>query len=173
MKRAIFITGANGSGKSEVGRKLQALGYESYDIDTILDLCVMVDRATHEPTVYDNGNDVEKMERMYWWYRKDKLKEFILDQKSDVAFYCGSPNNVVEIIDLFDTVMLLIASPENIRQRLSSRKDNGFGKSIEVQNYILNRKENMEKNLMDRGAISIDADQEIDKVIKDIVSNLN
>lgn len=170
MKTSVLITGANGSGKSEVGRKLKALGYETYDIDSLLDLCVMVDKESGLPTPYDNGNDIEKMERMYWFYKVDDLRNFIATQKNDVAFYCGNPNNLREILPLFDTVILLIASPENIRHRLTSRTDNGFGKSPEVQEYILRRKEKMEKEVQESGGLVIDADQGIDAVVEEVIN---
>lgn len=169
MKKSILVTGTNGSGKSEVGRRLKVLGYNVLDMDNIPELCVMVDRKTGIPTEYDNGNDIEKAEKMYWLYRKDKLDDIITNQSSDLVFYCGAPNNLIEILSSFDAVILLVANEANIRQRLSSRKDNGFGKSIVVQDYILSRKEKMENYVIKHGAVVIDANQNIDLVVASVI----
>ncbi|MBP9728023.1 MAG: AAA family ATPase [Candidatus Moranbacteria bacterium] len=169
MKKSILIAGVSGSGKSEVSRRLRALGYETHDMDGIEDLCVMVDKKSGLPTSYDNNNDLEKIEKMYWLYKKDKLEEIIANQKNELVFYCGAPNNLEEIVSLFSRVILLVASPENIRQRLIDRKDNGFGKSVEVQNYILERKEKIEKSLIDKGALMVDANRDIESVMDKVL----
>jgi dephospho-CoA kinase len=170
MKKSILIAGVSGTGKSEVGRRLKDLGFETYDIDSTPDLCVMVDKVTGLPTEYDNDNDIEKMERMQWLCKLEKLKELIDNQKDEVAFYCGAPNNVEEMVSSFDKVILLTTDPDIIRQRLSSRKDNGFGKSAQVQDYILDNKENIERSLQEKGAITIDSNQNISKVVEDVVT---
>lgn len=173
MKKSILVTGESGSGKSEVGRRLKTLGYETHDLDTIDEVCVMVDKITGLPTPYDNGNDIEKMEKMRWLYKKEELRDFVSNQKSEIAFYSGNPNNLEEILPLFTTIVLLIASAENTRQRLTARTDNGFGKSPEVQDYILNRKEKMEKNLLEKGVIAINSDEKLETVVADVLSLTN
>ena len=169
MKKSILIAGVSGSGKSEVGRRLKSLGYETYDTDAFPGLCVMVDKKTGLPTEYDNGNDVEKVQKMKWLCKIDELEKLISHQKDDIAFYCGLPNNFEEMVPLFDQVILLIASPDTIRQRLNARMDNGFGKSIEVQEHILNHKEAIEKSLKEKGAILINADQDINVVVNEVI----
>ena len=169
MKKAILIAGVSGSGKSEVGRRLKDLGYETYDTDALPGLCVMVDKITLLPTEYDNNNDLEKIQKMKWLCKLDELENLISNQKNDIAYYCGAPNNLEEMVPLFDQVILLVASPNNIRQRLNARQDNGFGKSVEVQDHILNHKESIEKYLIEKGAIVIDADQDINLVVEEVI----
>ncbi len=169
MKQSILIAGVSGSGKSEVSRRLKALGYETRDMDGVEDLCVMVDKKTGLPTPYDNNNDLEKIQKMYWLYKKDKLKEIIANQENELVFYCGAPNNLEEIVSLFSKVILLVASPENVRSRLLARTDNGFGKSPEVQDYILERKEKIERSLVEQGALVVDANQDIESVLANVL----
>lgn len=169
MKQSILIAGISGSGKSEVSRRLKNSGYETCDMDSMEGLCLMVDKKTGLPTPYDNDNDLEKIEKMYWLYKKDKLEELIISQKSELVFYCGAPNNLEEIVSLFNKVILLVANPDIIRQRLVDRKDNGFGKSIEVQNYILERKEKIEQSLVAQGALVVDANQDIEVVVQKVI----
>ena len=169
MKHSILIAGVSGSGKSEVGRNLKSLGYLVYDIDSAPGLCAMVDKDTKESIVYDNDNDLEKIEKMLWLCNLRSLEDMIKNQRPEIAFYCGAPNNVVDMISFFDISILLVASKENIRSRLISRKDNGFGKSTEVQNYILEQKESIEKDMKEKGSLCVDADQDIEKVITDIL----
>ncbi len=106
---------------------------------------------------------------MYWLYKKDKLEEIIANQEDELVFYCGAPNNLEEIVSLFSKVVLLVASPENIRSRLLARTDNGFGKSPEVQDYILERKEKIEASLIGKGALVVDANQDIDSVLANVL----
>ncbi len=169
MKQSILIAGVSGSGKSEVSRRLKSLGFETRDMDGMEDLCEMVDKKTGLPTTYDNNNDLEKIQKMYWLYKKDKLEEIIANQKDELVFYCGAPNNLEEIVSLFSKVILLIASPENIRSRLLARADNGFGKSPEVQDYILERKEKIEASLIGKGALVVDANQDIESVLANVL----
>ena len=172
MKKSILITGVSGTGKSEVSRQLKAQGYETHDMDAVEDLCVMVDKKTGLPTSYDNGNDIEKMEKMLWLYKKDVLEKLIADQKNEVAFYCGMPNNLEEITDVFTQVIVLSVSPDIIRQRLNTRTDNGFGKSVEVQEYILNGKEKLENDLRQKGACIITTDRSLGEVVKEVLGKV-
>ena len=165
MRQSILITGVSGSGKSEVSRQLKILGHETYDMDSIEDLCVMVDKKTGLPTPYDNGNDLEKIQKMNWLYKKDRLADIIANQKSEIAFYCGFPNNLQEILPLFTKVILLTASPDNIRYRLVTRTDNGFGKSVEVQEHILNGKETLERELREKGAVTVSTNDSVADVM--------
>lgn len=172
MKKSILITGVSGSGKSEVSRKLKDLGYETHDMDTLKDLCVMVDKKTGLPTPYDNGNDVEKMEKMYWLYKPEVLKNIIVHQKNETEFYSGWPNNLEEIVSLFTKVIVLSASADTIRQRLLSRTDNGFGKSVEVQDYILSGKEKMESELKEGDAIIINSERSLNQVVEEVIEKV-
>jgi broad-specificity NMP kinase len=169
MKQSILITGVSGAGKSEVSRRLKALGYETHDMDSVEELCVMVDKVTGLPTPYDNSNDIEKMEKMRWLYKKDVLEKIIADQKDEIAFYCGIPSNWEEIVPLFTKVILLTAGGQSIRQRLINRMDNGYGKSVEVQDHILSGKEGVEKDLRAQGAIVVDADKNLDDVVTEVI----
>ncbi len=171
MKKSVLITGASGSGKSEVGRKLQNLGHEVYDIDSTPNLCVMIDKNTGIPTDYDNRNDVEKIQKMLWICKKDVLQSIIKNQKNNIAFYCGLPNNYEEISDCFSDTIVLVVSPDIIIHRLIERRDNGFGKSKEVQEYILAGKTTMERFFEEKGATMIDGDQDIDRVVQEVLSN--
>ncbi|MDO8593754.1 MAG: AAA family ATPase [bacterium] len=169
MKKSILLTGISGSGKSEVSRQLKAMGYETYDVDTIYELCVMIDKKTGLPTPYDNGNDLEKIQKMYWLYKPEVLKSIIANQKNEIAFYSGWPNNLEEIVPLFTKVIVLTAVEDTIRQRLNTRTDNGFGKSVEVQDYILRGREKMENELRERGAVIINSEKSLDQVVKEVI----
>ena len=170
MRRSILITGVSGSGKSEISHKLKDLGYVTYDIDSIEELSRMVDKKTRQPVAYDHHNDREKVEKMDWIYDKEKLKTLIANQRNEVAFYCGIPFNLDELLPLFNTVIVLIASRDIIRQRLTTRTSNDFGKTAEVQDWVLNGKEGLESGLQAKGAIAVDANQDINFVAKEILA---
>ena len=90
-------------------------------------------------------------------------------EKADISFYCGSASNIFDLLELFDQTIVLIASHDAIRHRLTTRTNNDYGRTKEIQDYILKRKDAGDQELQDRGAITINADQPLDTVVKEIL----
>lgn len=86
MKKSIFITGIAGSGKSTISKAFQEAGYESYDIEDIDDMFVMVRKDTGELFIDYDNSDLQKVNNSRWICNTEKLKELIGNQKQEVAF---------------------------------------------------------------------------------------
>lgn len=99
-----------------------------------------------------------------------RLREFMNNEVAELSFYCGSATNDAEILDLFNQVFVLVASHDAIRERLTTRTTNDWGKTQEVQAHILQNKEAEEAALKSAGAIVINADQPLAAVIKEILA---
>lgn len=127
MNKSVLITGVSGSGKSFICEELGKLGYKSYDIEEIDGLFNMVHKETGKITSLDmfDNQDMEVVKQHNWVCDKVKMQKLV-DKNlkksvlSNVVFYCGTASNTEEIFSLFDFVILLKASEETIRKRLSN-----------------------------------------------------
>ncbi|KKW46425.1 MAG: hypothetical protein A3A43_03340 [Candidatus Liptonbacteria bacterium RIFCSPLOWO2_01_FULL_56_20] len=169
MKKSILVTGIAGSGKSTVCRELNKLGYRAHDIEDIRGLFRMLDEKTSKVFKGYNNDHLGKVRRGRWICNIKRLQKFIKSENNPLVFYCGTASNMDEVIPLFDLVVLLKSSPKVLRQRLSSRKPGNFGRTKEVQDWILSWKDRSEKTKGKMGAIVIDADGRPKEVAKNII----
>ena len=173
MKKSILITGISGTGKSTISDKLNQMGYKAYDMDSHPGLFSMIDKKTKKPVVDHNNEDIEKVVGMDWICDKTKLKSIIEDESNELAFYCGSASNLEEILRFFDTIILLKVDELVMRQRLTSRTENDFGKTSEIQDWIMTWKDWWENDMQQKGAIDVDTNKSIDVVVADIIKKVN
>ncbi len=176
MRKSIFITGISGSGKTAISDALREKGYSSYDIDDVPGLFTMFDKRTNQPLTNQDNSNLEQVKNMSWICNVERLQHLMNEEKNEIAFYCGNAENISEIVPFFDKLVLLKAKDEAIRHRLSSRISNDFGKTTEIQDWIINSKENWENNINKMGAIVIDTNKDINLVVTEILkvaSNLS
>ena len=174
MNKSILVTGISGSGKSSVYGELVKRGYKAYDIENMTDLFTMIDRRTGRTgDTYDKEN-LESVKQHDWICDKIKLQALVSKSAKDSAFnsmvfYCGTASNLDELLYLFDKIFLLKVSPELLRKRLSTRKSYGFGRTSEIQEWIFSWKEWWENHMLEKGAITIDANRNCQEITNDIV----
>lgn len=172
MKKSILITGVSGSGKSTIGKKLQELGYTVHDIENIPDMFTVTDSRTGEVLKEWDTNNLNQIRNLVFECNADRLANLINNEQSKITFYCGTATNIEEIISLFETVILLKASPETIKQRLSTRTTHDFARTPEMQNWILELKIPFEETLVKHGAFIINADGNLDETAKKVIETL-
>lgn len=169
MNKSILITGISGSGKSSVYRELENHGYKAYDIEDIDGLFAMVNKKTGKVAKnYDNDN-LESVKQHDWICDKKKLQQLVKNNPNGIVFYCGVASNLDDLLPLFDVIFLLEVSPKIICKRLSTRESKEFGNTAEVQERVLNWKNWWEDHMCEKGAISIDANRDIQEVTSDIL----
>lgn len=170
MKKSIFVTGVAGSGKSSISKELNRLGYKAYDIEELEGMFRMVRKDTREDFVdYDNA-DIEKVKNADWICDKNKLEELLQKQNNRIVFCCGIASNNNEIIPLFDQMILLKPSPAIVRKRLSSREGtDDMGNTAENREWVLSGKDWLENQLIEQGAVIVNADGKPAEVAKKIV----
>ena len=173
MKKSILITGTAGVGKTSLSNKLNELGYKSYDIDDVPGLFSMIHRETKLPIKGHDNFDLDKVKVMTWICDIEKLKLLIESEQNELAFYCGGGSNVYEFMNLFDKVILLTINLETNKHRLSARTDNDFARTKEVQEYVLNKKNDWEREMIKKGAIVIDAHKDLDFVAREVTDVVN
>jgi len=170
MKKAVFITGIAGSGKTTVSRALTAMEYKALDIEADEHgLFRMVRKDTGEPyTDYDNA-DIEKVSNASWLCDITKLKELLDSQTEEIAFYCGIGNNE-DIMPLFDVSILLRASPDTINKRLTTREGtDDFANTEAGRQRVLSWKDEFEERMIRKGMIAVDANPDAEEVAREIV----
>jgi broad-specificity NMP kinase len=170
MKKSILVTGVAGSGKSSISKELNKLGYRAYDIEGLDGMFKMVRKDTKEDFEdYDNA-DLEKVKNADWICDKNKLNGLLQKQNDGIVFYCGVASNSDEIVSLFDQIILLKASPEMIRKRLSNREGtDDMGNTAENREWVLSWKDWWENQLIEKGAIVVDADGNPTEVAQKII----
>lgn len=172
MKKAIFITGIAGSGKSTISRELRFAGQEACDIESDeFGLFMFIRKDTGERFVdYDNA-DMEKVASASWVCDTEKLKVLLAQQKKEYAFYCGIASNNKELMPLFTMSILLRADPQILSVRLSVREGtDDFANTPEGREALLNQKDEFEQEMIAEGAHVVDANPEPTEVVSKIVS---
>ena len=169
MKRSILITGVAGSGKTTISNKLKEMGYTAYDIDRVKGLCRMVHKETGATLEKQDNDNLEEVVKGDWICDADELKKLIANTPDKIAFYCGVNSNMEELIPLFDKLIMLKANEEATRERLTNRTSNDFGRTAEVQDWIMTWKDWWEKEMIEKGAVVIDSNRPLDGIVKEII----
>lgn len=169
MKKSILITGVSGVGKTSLSNKLNELGYKSYDIDDIPGLFTMIHKQTQLPIENHDNADLEKVKVMSWICDIEKLRSIIDNESNDLAFYCGNGSNIYQVMELFDKVILLTISLETNKYRLSTRTNDDYAKTPEVQEYVLSKTDKWEKEMIVKGAVILNAEKDLDSLAKEVI----
>lgn len=139
--KSILITGVPGTGKTTICHKLKELGYAACDMDKKRNLFIMVDKTTRTPIENHDNTDKEKVKNMDWICDTVLLKSLIDAETSPLAFYCGNASNIDEVLPHFDYVILVKTTSENLKERLTTRTTNDYGKTPEIQEWITSWKD--------------------------------
>lgn len=159
MKKNILITALAGTGKSVVCKELVRRGYEAVDIEDVEGLFAMYRKDTGELfDEYDNAVP-EHIHMAEWRCDVEKLTRMLVDQKENIAFYCGIASNMHDLLPLFDMVVLLKANAETHHARLMNREGgDDIGNTEEGRQVILGWKDWWENEMMKAGALEVSAE---------------
>ena len=168
-KKAILITGMSGTGKSTLGKYLSQAGYTVHDIENIPGMFTTTDARTGKVLTEWDTNNLEEVKHLVFSCNKDILSQLIAQETNDVSFYCGTATNILDIVSLFDKIILLQASPDTVRHRLSTRTTHDFARSSQMQDWIIEIKKDFEDGLIQKGALVVDADGSIESTMQKVV----
>lgn len=171
MKK-IYITGVLGTGKSTIAKELEKRGLHVISIDAVKGLCCWRNKKTGKEMQYNFDGDKEWFENYGWTCDVEKLKELInIDEK--IIIVTGIADNQNSYLDLFDKLFVLRCKPEIFLKRVIERKtDNLFGKSLQEREYLLGFYQDFEKDLLERGAVPVNAEMPIENVADKIIARI-
>jgi dephospho-CoA kinase len=152
----VWVTGTSGVGKSTVCELLKNRGVQAIDADWE-GYCQWVDRTSGQ--VAPNPPDPVPagwLERFGWEISRAEVQALAKNMCDQSAFLCGSAENEVDVRDLFDHMICLIADNETIKNRLLTRTTNAFGKHPEELVAALEWNDNAEARYRRLGATIID-----------------
>lgn len=167
----ILVTGMSGVGKSTLCNHLKHLGYNSFDLDDIPDMCNLYHPDGTIVRAGENRVDLNMLETDYLC-DTNALHDQIENQVGDV-FYFGYVDNFAEVAKCFDKIILLTITSKENKRRMSIRTSTNFAKDEKTQNELMEFKEEWEESVKDYGVIVIDASQETESIASDILKILN
>jgi len=114
--KRVLLTGMSATGKSSLVRELVARGYKAVDTD-------------------DGWCEPLPDGRQQW--RETAIDELLDTEDADVLFVAGCEENQVGFHPRFDQIILLSAPIETVLERLATRTDNPFGKSVQERQRVI------------------------------------
>lgn len=171
-----YITGISGSGKSLVRSELLKRGYQAFGTDEDA-LAYFYHNETGEAV----KNDLSSEERTPEWRKNHtwKLSRSTAENLSKNAqdkkvFLCGTTaNDADELWDLFTKVFALTIDEDVLRDRITNRSGNDFGKSAHEMAGLLEWQQSARADYEKLGAIIIDATRPVNDVVDDILEQVN
>ena len=144
MSKRVLIIGPSGSGKTYVSAALRAKGINAIDADLVEGLSDWFDgNGKKVKCPADAGPEFLNSHEFLW--DREFLSKFLEGQ--DEIYLFGASGNVFDMLDLFDKVYFLKASPELLAKRLRHKsRENPMGKTdYQLQNALKWAKEIEEK----------------------------
>lgn len=163
-----FITGVPGTGKSTIGKLLENKGYKFIDSDHEPGLASWYEKETNKKVDSNPDADGEWFSKHDWNWDRKKIEEILNKYSKQGVFICGITSNQQSSFDLFDKIFLLKTNTEELRNRRKGRL--GEGENDDEHDFYWHK--GFEENLIKLGAISIDTNQEFNKIVEDIISSL-
>lgn len=156
MTMRVLITGMSGTGKSTVTAELTRRGYRAMDLDSPA-YSELVPAAEGEITGVGGGMD--------WVWNEDRVTALLETTGDEPLFLSGCSPNQGQFYSQLDHVILLTAPTDVIRDRLSTRSTNDFGKDPGELERTLQLIEEIEPLLCQHADLVIDTRASLDEVI--------
>ena len=154
----------SGTGKSTVTAALAARGYRAVDADDP-EFSEVVSVPEETLTGPGSGRD--------WVWREDRMTDLLTGHDDGTLFVSGASPNQGMFYDRFDHVVLLVAPPAVIVDRLTTRTTNDFGKDADELARALALQQEVE-SLLRRGAdLEVDTTASVDEVVAEILRHVD
>lgn len=128
-----LVTGTPGSGKTTLVQYAEKLGNARFmDADEVIGLCEWREFKTDKPmgliTEFVETGEDEWYEQYGWYWRVAFLKDYLT--KNPDVILCGSSENVTDCYELFDQVIVIRVTEDELLSNLADpTRNNPFGKT--------------------------------------------
>jgi dephospho-CoA kinase len=167
----ILVTGMSGVGKSTLCNHFKQLGYNSFDLDDIPNLCNLYHANGSKVTVEENRVDLNMLETDYLCDTAALGKH--IDAQVGLTFYFGYIDNFTETAKYFNKIILLIITPDENKHRMSVRTTTDFAKDEKTQNELMKFKNEYETTVQQHDAIIIDASRDTAAIAEEVLEKLD
>jgi hypothetical protein len=157
-RRNYLVEGLSGTGKTSVCDELQIRGYHAVHGDR--ELAYQGDPTTGAPTV--------GQEHDHHIWDVDKVRALVVDQASEVTFFCGGSRNFSTFLDLFDGVFVLEVDLATLHRRLDQRPDDEWGGGKPTARELIARWHQTRQGVPQNGMV-VDATAPIEHVVEVIL----
>lgn len=172
-----FITGAPGSGKTEVTKEIALRGYSIYDTDDPghTGIAGWHNLKTGEYVAGFNELGVTEhlLETHVWKLTSDAVRDFQARSASELIFLCGRLRDAKSIIEVSAHVVFLKVSASTIKERLDKRAkipgEVEWGKESWQIERSIEVNQQLEEEYRNLGAIMINTEQPIISVVDEII----
>ncbi|MEO2205758.1 AAA family ATPase [Paenibacillus pabuli] len=144
MKRLILITGMSGTGKSTALAELARKGHHVVDTDY--------------------GGWSENPDGTGWLWNEERITALLAGHNEGALFISGTVSNQGKFYPMFDAIVLLSAPLEVILERVSSRQNNPYGKTMAEREEIIHYVHTVEPLLRAGSTFEIDTRKSIAEV---------
>lgn len=165
----ILITGVAGTGKTTFSNLLNTQGFLSMDVSAIPNLCYWRERKTN------NKVDLAKNRNFKWFESNERIcdphKLLTIINNYDNIILCGSFFNIVDLLYLFEKVILLQSNPDELIERLKTRQSQ-FGKTKIEQYLVKTWQKEFDPQMISFGAITVNTNAPINIVLEKIINHI-
>jgi shikimate kinase len=169
----VLVVGVAGTGKSYLVREMKRRGLNAFDADEGFATFVDADGTEVE---YDPEGGAEWWKSHNYVLKPEALEKMFSSDKTaflfgDVGGQPGKGNGLFDVAHRFDRVCYLSAPVELIRERLSNRTDNTFGKNLDEVEGTVKHKAKMDKIARERGFEKIDTTLPTEEIIEILIGS--
>jgi dephospho-CoA kinase len=143
----------SGTGKSSALDLLRARGIEAVDTDT--------DEWSEWITLPDGSLD--------WIWREEAMTSLLTKSREGPLFVAGCKTNQGDFYEFFDHIVLLSAPIDVLVERVVTRTNNSYGKSLEERAQIVSNLETVEPQLRGSATLEIDTSVSLTDVVRQLV----
>ena len=159
MKR-VLITGMSGAGKSSVIQELVERGYRSFDLDT---------PEWSEWVDANPGDDLTPADGKDWVWREDHVRTLLSQPDADLLFVGGCATNMDRLRPFIDLTILLSAPLATVMTRLEARSSNGYGRTLDGRNKVVELISTVEPLLRNNADHEIVTDRPVRATVDEIL----
>ena len=168
---SVYDTGVSGSGTSAVCAELLARGYAATDSDFGTSGWFRREDGVEVPTLPGDDFRTPEWSRLHQW-RFSVERAAVLAKKVEgkLGFLCGHAAGDAEKWQLFERVFLLEVDEATLRERLTTRTNNSYGRAAHELGEILVGHATFDDDYRRYGAYALDATWPVGEVVDELLS---